>query len=111
MAYTIRPALYKWCWTVQNTHFTDINDTVEDCSLLTTLLSFRLFDMLLIAKYSLVSWTIALSTSSALAHPLFNGRIVARADELLSEYDYVVVGGGASGLTVANHLSEQPGKS
>lgn len=30
--------------------------------------------------------------------------------EILAEYDYVVVGGGASGLTVANRLSEDPGK-
>ncbi|KAL2672470.1 hypothetical protein Neosp_013181 [[Neocosmospora] mangrovei] len=29
--------------------------------------------------------------------------------EILEEYDYVVVGGGASGLTVANRLSEDPG--
>ncbi|RMJ16968.1 hypothetical protein CDV36_003311 [Fusarium kuroshium] len=28
---------------------------------------------------------------------------------ILSEYDYVVVGGGTSGLTVANRLSENPG--
>lgn len=66
--------------------------------------------MLATAKCSLVTWTVFLSASSALAHPLFNGRLVTRTDELLEEYDYVVVGGGASGLTVANRLSEQPGK-
>ena len=63
------------------------------------------------ARCSLVSWAIALSASSALAHPLFNGRLISRTDELLKEYDYVIVGGGASGLTVANRLSEQPSKS
>lgn len=66
--------------------------------------------MLTTAKCSLVTWTVVLSASSVLAHPLFNGRLVTRTDELLEEYDYVVVGGGASGLTVANRLSEQPGK-
>jgi hypothetical protein len=66
--------------------------------------------MLSKAQRNLAAWTIALSASSAFAHPLFSGRLVTRADELLKEYDYVVVGGGASGLTVANRLSEQPGK-
>lgn len=66
--------------------------------------------MLSMAKCSLVSWTLALSATSALAHPLFNGRLVSRADELLKEYDYVIVGAGASGLTVANRLSEQPSR-
>ncbi|KAL1642160.1 hypothetical protein SLS61_009821 [Didymella pomorum] len=64
--------------------------------------------MLSKAHRNLAAWTIALSASSAFAHPLFSGRLVTRADELLKEYDYVVVGGGASGLTVANRLSEQP---
>ena len=66
--------------------------------------------MLSTAKCGLLVWSIALSVSSVLAHPLFNGRLITRADELLKEYDYVIVGGGASGLTVANRLSEQPGK-
>lgn len=61
-------------------------------------------------KCSLVTWTVALSASTALAHPLFNGRVISRADQLLKEYDYVIVGAGASGLTVANRLSEQAGE-
>ncbi|KAH7559038.1 hypothetical protein BM1_03975 [Bipolaris maydis] len=53
-----------------------------------------------------IGLTVALSATSLLAHPLFNGELIARAEDLLPEYDYVVVGAGASGLTVANRLSE-----
>jgi predicted membrane channel-forming protein YqfA (hemolysin III family) len=36
----------------------------------------------------------------------FLGMIVKREEDLLSTYDYVVVGGGVSGLVVANRLTE-----
>lgn len=65
--------------------------------------------MLSLARGGLVSCAIVMSASTALAHPLFNGRVVSGADGLLETYDYVVVGGGASGLTVANRLSEDSG--
>lgn len=58
-----------------------------------------------------IGLTVALSATSLLAHPLFNGELIARAEDLLPEYDYVVVGAGASGLTVANRLSEDQSKS
>ncbi|KAF2033929.1 alcohol oxidase [Setomelanomma holmii] len=54
------------------------------------------------------SLLVALSTTQVIAHPLLNAHIITRSDELLPAYDYVVVGGGASGLTVANRLTEQP---
>lgn len=41
---------------------------------------------------------------------LFDLRSQARPinDDLLDQYDYIIVGGGASGLTVANRLTEDP---
>ena len=44
------------------------------------------------------------------AHQAFPGRVLNRASEVEQSYDYVVVGGGLSGLVVANRLSENPGK-
>lgn len=44
------------------------------------------------------------------AHQAFPGRILDRASEILQIYDYVVVGGGLSGLVVANRLSEHSGR-
>ncbi|KAG4411102.1 hypothetical protein IFR04_015759 [Cadophora malorum] len=57
----------------------------------------------------LTPFAIALSLVHALvsAHPVFTGVSYTKADELLPSYDYVIVGAGASGLTVANRLSER----
>ena len=52
----------------------------------------------------------AICITPSLAHPLFSGKVIARAEDLSAHYDYVVVGAGASGLTVANRLSEQKGE-
>lgn len=40
----------------------------------------------------------------------FQGIHLGCKRQLATSYDYVVVGGGASGLTVANRLSEDAGK-
>jgi len=43
---------------------------------------------------------------SAAARSARRTTLLERAGDLLQEYDYIVVGGGTSGLTVADRLSE-----
>jgi len=48
----------------------------------------------------------ALGIVPATARPAGVSNILARADNIKAEYDYVVVGGGTAGLTVADRLTE-----
>lgn len=66
--------------------------------------------MAVTTQWIFASLAALLSAHAVLASPPFYGRVVRSEEELLLDYDYVVVGAGASGLTVANRLSEQPCK-
>jgi hypothetical protein len=61
-------------------------------------------------KASIVFLALVQAVSLTIAHPTFRGLVVGNRRHLLESYDYVVVGAGASGLTVANRLSEDAGE-
>lgn len=50
----------------------------------------------------------ALAAGFAAAYPgsLQHAKLVERQEDILEEYDYVIVGGGTAGLTVGDRLSE-----
>jgi len=50
--------------------------------------------------------TFAISAVSALPSTLRHATLLSRATDVKETYDYVVVGGGTAGLTVADRLTE-----
>ncbi len=46
------------------------------------------------------------NVTAHVARSIAHSTILSRADEIQAEYDYVIVGGGTAGLTVADRLTE-----
>lgn len=61
-------------------------------------------------KISTVLVQLALGITLVVAHPAFRGVLLREESGLLAAYDYVIIGAGASGLTVANRLTEDAGE-
>jgi len=56
----------------------------------------------------ILNWTIAILSFKALARPesVYGARHLTRSEQIEASYDYVIVGGGTAGLTVADRLTE-----
>lgn len=77
-------------------------------SFASSVISFYLVSMLLLTTRVLLSLTLALLTQCSLVRLAPRAYVLHDPSELSDEYDYIVIGGGTSGLTVANRLTENP---
>jgi hypothetical protein len=66
-----------------------------------------LLERVMLAHVPFLLLAIEVSRVAALTLPL--ARIVGRDVALDASYDFVIIGGGTSGLTVADRLTENPG--
>ena len=62
--------------------------------------------MYLLAAYAGLSLLFASTISIVSAHEITRPTILSRTADVKSSYDYIVIGGGTSGLTVADRLTE-----
>jgi NADPH-dependent 2,4-dienoyl-CoA reductase/sulfur reductase-like enzyme len=55
-----------------------------------------------------IAWSVAAFSFKTLAKPesVYEARHLARSEQIEASYDYVIVGGGTAGLTVADRLTE-----
>jgi ribulose 1,5-bisphosphate synthetase/thiazole synthase len=58
---------------------------------------------------TIVTLLAAVQLALALPRGVQRAKILARQEDLADSYDYVIIGGGTAGLTVADRLTEDPG--